>query len=234
MTGLGDERPAVTPAKRRVLADEVADAIREAIVTGQLDLGERLPEVGLAADLRVSRGPVREALARLSQEGLVQMERHRGATVARLGPDEVHEIYSLRKELEGLATEWFCANGTEEDFEQISLILKSFDNLPRPLVRADVARLDVAFHDSIFQGAHHRRLYEAWLSLRSQLALLLVHGGALRNDYAESWRQDHEDLLRIFVARRPADAVNAVIAHIDGAYRRVLQAGRDAAARGFG
>ena len=152
MTGLGDERPAVTPAKRRVLADEVADAIREAIVTGQLDLGERLPEVGLAADLRVSRGPVREALARLSQEGLVQMERHRGATVARLGPDEVHEIYSLRKELEGLATEWFCANGTEEDFEQISLILKSFDNLPRPLVRADVARLDVAFHDSIFQG----------------------------------------------------------------------------------
>ena len=67
--------------------------------------------------------------------------------MARPGPDEVHEIYSLRKELEGRATEWFGANGTEEDFEQISLILKSFENLTCPLVRADVARLDVAFHD---------------------------------------------------------------------------------------
>ena len=191
----------------------MADAIREAIVSGQLDLGERLPEVGLATDLRVSRGPVREALAKLSQEGLVHVERHRGATVARLGPGEVHEIYSLRKELESLATEWLCANGTDEDFKRTSFILNSFDNLPRPLVRADVARLDVAFHDSIFQGAHHRRLYEAWLSLRSQLALLLVHGGALRSDYAGSWRKDHEDLLSVLTARQPVEAVGVERAH---------------------
>ena len=224
----------VGPAGKRVLADEVADAIREAIVSGQLDLGERLPEVGLAADLRVSRGPVREALVKLSQEGLVHVERHRGATVARLGRDEVHEIYSLRKELESLATEWLCTNGTEDDFQQIRLILNSFDNLPRPLVRADVARLDVAFHDSIFLGAHHKRLYDAWLSVRSQLALLLVHEGALRQDYAEAWQRDHEDLLTVLMARQPLEAVSAVNAHIDGAYKRVLRANREAAARGFG
>lgn len=214
----------VSPACRRVLVDEVADAIRNAIFSGRIDLGQRLVEEELASNLNVSRGPVREALALLAQEGLVHVERHRGATVAQLDLEGVHEIYSLRTALERLAAECICRNATREDFERISAVLQQFDQLPRPLTRSSVAALDLAFHDAVFQAAHHERLYRAWLSLRSQIFLYLVNRGALRHDFAHSWLKDHQDLLEVLARQRRAAAVKLVEAHIEGPYQRVLQA----------
>ncbi|HTT88604.1 MAG TPA: GntR family transcriptional regulator [Acidimicrobiales bacterium] len=222
--------PAIGPASRRVLADEVADAIRDAIFAGRIDLGQRLVEEDLASNLNVSRGPVREALVKLSQEGLVHMERHRGATVAQLGLDEVSEIYSLRTALERLAAEWLCRNATDADFNRMTDVLKDFDKLPRPLTRSAVASLDVAFHDAVYQAAHHERLYQAWLALRSQIFLYLVHRGALRADFASSWLQDHEDFLEILRRRKRASAVKIVEGHIEGTYQRVLVANAEASA----
>jgi DNA-binding GntR family transcriptional regulator len=219
--------PAIGPARRRVLADEVADAIRDAIFTGSIDLGQRLVEEDLAAGLNVSRGPVREALVRLSQEGLVHMERHRGATVAHLGLDEVNEIYSLRTALERLAAEWLCRNATSGDFKRMAEVLGQFDKLARPLTRSAVAGIDVAFHDAVYQAAHHERLYQAWLSLRSQIFLYLVHRGALRADFANSWLQDHQDYLEVLMRRRRAQVVKVVEGHIEGTYQRLLAANRD-------
>jgi DNA-binding GntR family transcriptional regulator len=222
--------PAIGPARRRVLADEVTDAIRDAIFAGGIDLGQRLVEEDLASDLNVSRGPVCEALVKLSQEGLVHMERHRGATVAQLGLDAVYEIYSLRTALERLAAEWLCRNATAGDFKRMAEVLSQFDKLARPLTRSAVAGLDVAFHDAIYQAAHHERLYQAWLGLRSQIFLYLVHRGALRADFAESWLKDHEDLLEVLTRRKRVLAVKIVDGHIEGTYQRVLAANRDAAA----
>jgi DNA-binding GntR family transcriptional regulator len=215
-----------------VLADEVADAIRDAIFAGSIDLGQRLVEEDLAAGLNVSRGPVREALVRLSQEGLVHMERHRGATVAHLGLDEVNEIYSLRTALERLAAEWLCRNATTSDFTKMAEVLGQFDKLARPLTRSAVAGLDVAFHDAVYQAAHHDRLYQAWLALRSQIFLYLVHRGALRADFANSWLQDHQEYLEVLMRRRRAQAVRIVEGHIEGTYQRLLAANRDAAVDG--
>ena len=98
------------------------------------------------------------------------MERHRGATVAHLGLDEVNEIYSLRTALERLAAEWLCRNATSGDFKRMAEVLGQFDKLARPLTRSAVAGLDVAFHDAVYQAAHHERLYQAWLALRSQIS----------------------------------------------------------------
>src|SRR6266496_432912 len=76
----------VTPARRRGLAEEVADRIRDAIFTGVYAPGAQLREVELAHALEVSRGPVREALLRLESEGLVHSAWHRGTTVTALSP----------------------------------------------------------------------------------------------------------------------------------------------------
>jgi DNA-binding GntR family transcriptional regulator len=226
--------PLIGPARRRVLADEVADVIRDAIFAGRIDLGQRLVEEDLASDLNVSRSPVREALVRLSQEGLVHMERHRGASVAQLGLEEVYEIYSLRTALERLAAEWLCRNATPEDFQRMAGVLQQFDKLPRPLTRSAVAGLDVAFHDAIYQAAHHERLYQSWLSLRSQIFLYLVHRGALRADFAHSWLKDHEDLLEVLERRKRAAAVKVIEGHIEGTYQRVLEANREEATNSQG
>ncbi len=216
--------PLLGPARRRVLADEVADAIRAAIVSGELTAGKRLVEDDLASQLGVSRGPVREALAQLVLEGLVVHERHRGASVARLRIEEVDELYSLRTALERLAVEWACRFATEDDLEQIGAVLARFDTLPKPLTRTSVANLDVEFHDAVFKAAHHHRLYSAWTALRSQIALFLLQRGALREDFSTTWRADHEEFLAALKSRKRSDAVKQVEGHIEGTYRRVVAA----------
>ena len=91
------------PVPRKSLSDEVLDRLRVAIIRGQLKPGQRLNETMLATTLDVSRGPVREALTQLAREGLVVLQRYKGATVARLSQEEIEEIYELRVALERLA-----------------------------------------------------------------------------------------------------------------------------------
>ncbi len=140
----------------------------------------------------------------------------------------VYEIYSLRTALERLAAESLCRNATPADFKHLAELLGQFDKLPRPLTRSAVASLDVAFHDGVYQAAHNDRLYQAWLALRSQIFLYLVHRGALRADFADSWLKDHEDYLEVLMRRKRVLAVKVVEAHIEGTYQRVLAANRAA------
>jgi DNA-binding GntR family transcriptional regulator len=218
----------VGPARRRVLADEVADAIRDAIFSGRIDLGQRLVEEELASNLSVSRGPVREALALLAREGLVHMERHRGTTVAQLDLDSVNELFSLRTALERLAAEWACRNATRQDLDRMTTVLEQFGRLPRPPVRSSVAALDIAFHDAIFQAAHHERLQRSWFAVRSQIFVCLVNRGALRPDFSQSWLKDHEDLIEVLRRRKPGPAVRLVVAHTVWPYQRALEADLEA------
>ena len=215
---------ALAPARRRVLADEVADSIRAAIFSGRIDLGQRLIEEELAGMLNVSRGPVREALVALTQEGLITLERHRGASVAQLTESDLREIYSLRSQLERLAAEWACEKATDEDLGRIREVLSEFDTLPAPQSQSAVASLDIAFHDAIFRAAHHQYLYKAWSGLKSPIFLYLIHRGALRRNVVHSWKSDHEKLLIALEARDAAVAAALVGEHIDISYRRAVHA----------
>lgn len=215
MTGTIDSLPGIGPARRRVLSDEVADAIRDAIFDGRIDLGQRLVEEELAATLNVSRGPVRRALVLLSQEGLVNTEHHRGTTVAQLSVDDVPETASLRMALERLAVEWLCRNATEADFTRIAAVLQQVGELPGPLSPSRVAALDVAFHDAVFRAAHHGRLYQAWRSLRSQIYIDLVYRRAMRDD-VERWVTDHQKFLEVLRGRNERQVMAMVEAHVEG------------------
>lgn len=210
-TGLG-------PAARRVLSDEVADALRDAIMTGRFASGQRLIEHELATQLAVSRGPVREALSRLSQEGLVIVDRHRGATVATLSGEEADQIYSLRTVLEELAVQWLCQLATSADFDQMEQVMSRYDELPRPLTLQAVAALDVEFHDAIFRASHHEPLCRAWEGLRSQLYLYLAQLGARDDDFTTGWLDRHQRLLRVLRTRKTTAAVKAIGAHTTGIY----------------
>ena len=89
----------------------VADWVRERIRLGRLVPGQRLVEADIVRDTGASRSKVREALQRLESEGLVSIEEFRGASVKRLGIDEVRQIYRARMALEGLAAAEFAASG---------------------------------------------------------------------------------------------------------------------------
>src|SRR5439155_24684722 len=103
---------ALRPATRQTLGEHVADSLREAIFGGLFQPGQRLAEASLASTLKVSRAPVREALASLEQEGLVSRTTNRGTTVISLSRTDVEEICSLRLPLEILAVQQAIEHGT--------------------------------------------------------------------------------------------------------------------------
>ncbi len=189
----------VEPARRRGMANEVADRVRDAIFTGVYAPGAQLREVELATALQVSRGPVREALLRLEREGLVQSQWHRGTTVTTLSAQDAEELNSLRGALEQLAVERLAEHASEEDH---AAIRRTVDRMSRAEDEHAIVRLDLAFHDAVYAAAHHSRLERAWQAIRSQVHLFLLMRVELnRSNYAQHIETEHRELATVLEAR---------------------------------
>ncbi len=212
----------LVPAAHGRLSEHVLGQLREAILTGSFKPGERLREVDLASTLKVSRGPIREALAQLEREGLVRVETHHGATVVQLTCEDVEEIYSLRLALEILATQRVVQQAQPEELDAFAPII---DNLEEALQRQDIRAIadhDVQFHDLLYRAAHHNRLYKAWSSLRSQLAVFLLVRNARVLPQRELVIDEHVAILAALQARDEEDAVQLMREHLRGSYERLL------------
>jgi len=201
----------VAPARRRGLADEVADRIREAVFSGAYALGAQLREVELSDALGVSRGPVREALLRLEREGLVRSEWHRGATVTTLSPQDVSELDSLRAALEQLAVRLVISQASDDD---ITAIEKAARRLELAEDEHEMVRRDIAFHDAVYAATGHRRLLEAWQAIRSQVHLFLLTRISLSSDgYLAGIPDEHRELAAVLRARDAEDALALFATH---------------------
>ncbi|MGA5069115.1 GntR family transcriptional regulator [Streptomyces exfoliatus] len=190
----------MSPARRRGLADEVADRIREAIFKGAYAPGAQLREVELSGVMDVSRGPVREALRMLEREGLVRCAWHRGTVVTTLSAEDVAELESLRGALEGLAVERIVALASEEDFSSLEKVAGLME---RATEEHEMVRLDIAFHDAVFAATRHQRLAEAWEAIRCQVHLFLLTRINLSTEgYLARVPEEH---LRLVAALRSRD-----------------------------
>jgi DNA-binding GntR family transcriptional regulator len=205
------EQGGLIPARRRGLADEVADQIREAIFAGVYSPGAQLREVELAAALEVSRGPVREALLRLEGEGLVRNEWHRGAIVVRLSARDAVELNSLRGALERLAVEQVVEHASQEDLDALEKIVERMDRVDD---KPAMVRLDIEFHDAVYAAARHHRLEQAWQAMRSQVHLfLLTRIGINDAGYLEHIPTEHRELVRVLRSRDTGAALEFFAKH---------------------
>jgi DNA-binding GntR family transcriptional regulator len=212
----------IQPARRRGLTDEVAENIRQAIFDGSFELGERLNEVDISDRLRVSRGPVREALVQLKQEGIVTMEWHRGAFIVQLTASDFRELAGLRTVLEVFAIRQAAAVATPADLDSLGAAVK---DLSKALVDQNdfvLIQLDVKFHDALYRSAHHERLWNAWSSIRSQVMLsLLTKRHASNEYYRDSVIAEHEELLRVISSRSAQACEKAIRVHLSATYDRL-------------
>jgi DNA-binding GntR family transcriptional regulator len=211
-----------TPARRVRLGEDVADRVRSAILRGLFVPGQHLREDELAGRLQVSRGPVREALAVLEREGLVNVTPHRGATVVELTPADLTEVYSVRSGLEVVATQMAARHGTAEDFARADAVLKEFSRaLKGKVSEQDAARLDVEFHDVFYDAARNERLRAMWQGLRSQVYLFLLQ----RNIADADWRMrsiaGHTEILEAVRSRDERRSVKLITEHISYAYTTI-------------
>jgi DNA-binding GntR family transcriptional regulator len=145
-------------------ADEIALALEEAIVSGDLEPGSVLRQEQVSATYSVSRTPVREALRRLAALGLVSFEANRGFRVRTLSREEVWEAFLLRAELESLITGIAAEKMTKTDLDDLEQAEKRFARLARALrarepgddrrsLTAEWMKANHGFHDVIYRIA---------------------------------------------------------------------------------
>lgn len=211
----------LAPASRKSLAQDVLDRLREAIVRGYFKPGQRLSEPMLAEAFDVSRGPVHDALIRLEQEGLVSLERRKGATVARLSRQDVEEIYALRVALERLAVERAIRSANEEDFVAMDWVVDALEGAAQDGEAPRAVDLDVRFHDLIHRAARHSRLYVFWSNLRPQIHAFLLSRSAANTDYLDLVVPEHAALRDVLRARDEDRAVEMMEEHLRVAYERL-------------
>jgi DNA-binding GntR family transcriptional regulator len=143
-----------TEVPKQSTAELLAGQLRAALVRGDLKPGDRLIEVDLAERFDVSRGPVREAIRLLANEGLVVLRKNRGAVVATPTVDDVLEVYAVRREIGSIAIRHTINGGLFKD-EQAAAIQRLLDTLKDPQVQADRLRMvdaDLAFQSALVRS----------------------------------------------------------------------------------
>ncbi len=212
----------LSPPRKRVLAEDVASRLRAAILAGHFAPGERLREEQLANALGVSRGPVREALVQLERQGLVVINRNRGAVVAQLSREDLEELYTLRLPLEELAVRRATQLATDADIAKLEAIVGRIRaSVERGVSESEAAELDLELHDLIYELARHRRLRETWETIRPQIHILLLSRNVAHGDFREMLLLSHQDIVESIRLRDEDRAVSFIREHLAGSYERV-------------
>ena len=154
------------PLHATTLKENVTNLLRESIIDGTLPSGEELNQAQIAERLGISRGPVREALGQLEQEGLIRSVPYKGVVVTPLDPDYVRELYSLRVALETFALKIGMQRRDPEEIEALSRIVDGMRAAAKRGDAPELARLDLRFHSTIIAMAHHSLLKRAWTPLK--------------------------------------------------------------------
>jgi DNA-binding GntR family transcriptional regulator len=203
------------------LAESVTDAIRERILGGTFAPGERLVEAEIARQLQISRGPVREALARLRAEGLAYEEPRRGSFVAELSPSDVREIYELRAALETRAARLVIGRGDEAVFARLEAIIAALRRAAAADDRAAFAEHDAEFHEELCRGSGNSRLHRIFVNHAGVLVTLLRLEISTQYEALDGLLAEHEMLWREISSRDVARAERACNDHLDQALQRV-------------
>ncbi|MCW6510176.1 GntR family transcriptional regulator [Lichenifustis flavocetrariae] len=156
------------------LTEQVIQKLVTAIISGVLKPGERLIETKVAADLGVSRGPLREALKVLTGQGLVVTSSGRGTRVAELSIADVENMSLLRAMLEGLAARQFAADASAESRAKLREVYALMRKAATEGRENDYKALDSQFHETMVVGSGNRFLVSSWRALRTLLYAYLA------------------------------------------------------------
>lgn len=199
----------------------IADQLRERIIDGSFRPGEQIREASLVEKLQVSRGPVREALQRLSQEGLLVSRRNRGVFVLDLSVDDVAEIYAAREAIELAAAEAILRQPADAVTATVKSLSKIVGKMA-PFVAAKdwrtLAELDLSFHVAFVGSAKNSRLSKIYSTLAAESRICIVN---LEGSYphAHALIEEHQQLAGLLASGDSAQLSAAIRKHLELAVR---------------
>lgn len=194
------------------LREIVFESMREAILSGTLEPGERLMEIQLAEEMGVSRTPVREAIRKLELENFVVMIPRKGAYVAGVSLKDVADVFEIRSALEGLAAGLAAERITDDELEQMEQALL-FKISESEMDLEQIVKSDTDFHALVYRASRNERLVQILENLREQIqrfrsTSLAVPG---RNKLAI---EEHRMIVEALRNHDSEEAQSLAIAHI--------------------
>lgn len=198
---------------RRKVTDWVWEEIRQAILDLRLHPGEPLREAAIAQQLGVSKTPIREALARLEQEGLVETTSFKGAVVSGYSPRDLEEIYELRSLLEGAAVRAVAEDASEQARVELGEVIARSRELRDAGRLTELAELLGRFDQIIYDQVTNQRIRSLIDNLRAHLTRI----GKLTERIpgrVEASVEEHAVIVEAIVAGRADDAERLMRAHI--------------------
>jgi DNA-binding GntR family transcriptional regulator len=193
--------------------EAVLDAVKHAILTGRLSPGQSLVETELAAQLGVSKTPVREALKTLAGAGLVTMSPYRGAAVRTVDDALAHSVYDIRILLEPEAVRRSAAAPGEPARAHRDSARTALDAADLATDRADRQQANREFHRALYAGCGNDLMVAILDGLRDQTALVSTAVWT-RNASWEQEAAEHRAILAAITAGRPQDAAGLLEEHI--------------------
>lgn len=204
------------------LRDVVFNTLRQAILRGELEPGERLMEIQLAQKLGVSRTPIREAIRKLELEGLVKMIPRKGAEVAHITEKDMRDVLEVRSVLEEFAVGLACSNITPEAITNLKASNKLFEV---SIISRDVVKIvdaDVHFHDIIYSMTGNQRLIQIINNLSEQMY-------RYRLEYVKDGRthsiliSEHNDIINRLAEKDVENAKMVVKQHINNQEKGIVR-----------
>ena len=195
----------------------IADKLRKAIGHGELKPGMQLGEADLARKLGVSRGPLREGMQRLTQEGLLIAIRNRGLFVVDMTPDDVRDMYLAREAIERAAARKILTGDHAAAGDALLEIVNQMAAAGGP---AEVGEADIAFHERLVQLAASPRLSRMHQTFITETRMC-IH--ALEETYSASEVrvEEHRALAEAIRSGNPAQVDLLLTAHMDDAITRL-------------
>ena len=202
------------------LSEQVADALREEIVNGDLEMGEALSEVRIAKQLGVSRTPVREAFARLELEGLVKTEPQRGTYVFKLDREALIDICDVRVSLETAAFRKAMERDPAGLARSLTLIVQEMTKARESGDDRRYLQLDTEFHQKLFDHANNPFLNDAYQTIAAKMAALRNRLG-IHPDHMEKSYREHQEMADLISKGNVDKVIEIMISHIgrkEGSY----------------
>ena len=197
------------------LTDEIADVVRERILKGEYEIGEKIKENQIASELKVSRTPIREAFKLLENEGLIDYIPNRGCFAKGFTKQDVDDIYAVREALEELAVRWAVERITPEE---ITALEEQVD-LMEFYSKKKVLELNTSFHEVIYASARSRFLAQV---LRSYKEYIEKTRKSIfyEQSYLEGILSEHRAIFEAIKDRDEERAVEAISKHLEASQDR--------------
>jgi DNA-binding GntR family transcriptional regulator len=208
--------------------EKTYDYLKANILSGHFIPGERLAEEHLAEELGVSRTPVREALHKLEQEGLIEPLESRGFRIPQDSPEEIEDLFDIRTVLEGYTLKIICERITDEQIAMLEEIIEKADDALRRKRIDEVFQWNTQFHDTLHSlVADKRRFHSLIVNMRKYV--LRYRKDTLQNLGAGKRAIDgHRQILLALKLKEPELCERVMRTHIRQSKEDALQTNREA------